>query len=65
MQTKSASIIEEIFIKASISHNVTKSEWQKIEYAIAEDCVSLEERLLIRRIQHSVYRGWFRVLGEA
>ncbi len=63
-QANTSTTIHEVFIKSSLSQKISLTDWHKLNLALSEGCLTQEEQRLIRRILHSVRRGWFDILGE-
>lgn len=55
--------IEQLFINASLSQKITQTDWEKLTVA-AKSSLTPEEQLMVKRIVHSVRRGWFLILGQ-
>lgn len=55
--------IEQLFINASLSQRITQTDWEKLTVA-AKSPLTPEEQLMVKRIVHSVRRGWFSILGQ-
>jgi hypothetical protein len=54
--------IEQLFINTSLSQKITQNDWEKLSI-IANSPLTPEEQLMVRRIVHSVRRGWFCILS--
>lgn len=54
--------IEELFVQASLSQEITETDWQELE-VLSEEALSPEARRMVKRIVHGVRRGWVTVLG--
>ena len=54
--------IERIFIDTSLSHQMTPQDWQQINDMAASALAKDDERI-VKRIMHSVRRGWIQVLS--
>ena len=56
--------IEELFVASSMSHTISKSDWQMLE-TLHELPLTLEAERLIKRIMHGVRRGWVSVIEQS
>ncbi|AFY83249.1 hypothetical protein [Oscillatoria acuminata] len=54
--------VRDMFINASLSQQISFHDWVLLN-ALPESNLSQEERRMIKRLMHSVRRGWFRVLS--
>jgi hypothetical protein len=54
--------IQDLFIKGSISHQINRIDWEKIN-TLSSSHLSAEDKLMIKRIRHSVRRGWINVFS--
>lgn len=54
--------VRDMFINASLSQQISFHDWVFLN-ALPESNLSQEERRMIKRLMHSVRRGWFRVLS--
>ncbi|MBK4732340.1 hypothetical protein JJD41_21080 [Oxynema sp. CENA135] len=59
----SNSQIQEVFINASLSQKVTHREWNLLQH-LMQAPLNQEEKRMIRRIVHSVDRGWFSLVAS-
>ncbi|WP_199249457.1 hypothetical protein [[Phormidium] sp. ETS-05] len=55
--------IEQLFVNTSLSQRITQNEWEQL-VTIANSPLTPEEQLMVKRIVHSVRRGWFSILGQ-
>ncbi|MEB3826061.1 hypothetical protein [Phormidium sp. CCY1219] len=55
-------MIRDLFINASLSQQISHHDW-KLLHSLSESSLSSEERRMIKRLIHSVKRGWFQVLA--
>lgn len=55
--------IEKLFVQASLSQEITETDWQQIAALSEQDPLSPEARRMVKRILHGVRRGWVTVLG--
>lgn len=54
--------IQDLFIHGSISHQINRVDWEKINN-LSSSNLSAEDELMIKRIRHSVRRGWINVFS--
>ena len=54
--------IEQLFLQASLSQEITETDWQQLE-VLSESPLSPEAQRMVKRIVHGVRRGWVTVLG--
>ncbi len=54
--------IQDLFIHGSISHQINRVDWEKIN-ALSGKNLSAEDQLILKRIRHSVRRGWINVFS--
>ena len=55
--------IEQIFIDTSLSQQMTKQDWQHINN-MAKSTLAKDDERIIKRMMHSVRRGWIQLLNE-
>ena len=54
--------IQNLFINGSMSHEINQRDWEKIN-TLSTQSLSAEDKLMIKRIRHSVRRGWINVFS--
>lgn len=54
--------IQNLFINGSMSHEINQRDWEKIN-TLSTKSLSAEDKLMIKRIRHSVRRGWINVFA--
>jgi len=54
--------IQDLFIHGSISHQIDQHDWEKIN-TLSGRTLSPEDELMIKRIRHSVRRGWIQIFS--
>ena len=54
--------IYQIFIDTSLSQQMTGQDWQQLN-ELAESSLAKDDERMVRRIMHSVRRGWIQVLS--
>lgn len=54
--------IHNLFINGAMSHQINKRDWEKIN-TMSSKSLSPEDELMIKRIRHSVRRGWINVFS--
>lgn len=54
--------IHQIFIDTSLSQQMTGQDWQHLN-ELAGSSLAKDDERMVRRIMHSVRRGWIRVLS--
>jgi len=53
----------ELFAKASLSRKITLDEQYEIMSAVVEERLNEEERVVVDRLLHAIYRGRLQVVG--
>lgn len=54
--------IQDLFINGCISHEINQGDWEKIN-VLSSKALSPEDELMIKRIRHSVRRGWINIFS--
>ncbi len=54
--------IQDLFIHGSISHQINRVDWERVN-TLSDSSLSAEDELTVRRIRHSVRRGWITVFS--
>jgi hypothetical protein len=54
--------IQDLFIHGSISRQISRVDWEKIN-TLSGKSLSAEDELMVKRIRHSVRRGWINVFS--
>lgn len=58
-----STMIRDLFVNTSLSQQISQHDWHLVN-ALSEYSLPQEERRMIKRLIHSVRRGWFTVLHE-
>ncbi len=54
--------IEQIFIDTSLTQQMTVQDWQHLNQ-LAQTPLPQDDERMVRRIMHSVRRGWIQILN--
>jgi hypothetical protein len=54
--------VDQIFINTSLTQQMTVQDWQHLN-ELAESSLAKDDERMVRRIMHSVRRGWIQVLN--
>jgi hypothetical protein len=54
--------IEQIFIDTSLTQQMTVQDWQHLNQ-LAQASLPQDDERIVRRIMHSVRRGWIQILN--
>ncbi len=54
--------IEQIFIDTSLTQQITAQDWQHLN-RLAKTSLPQDDERIVRRIMHSVRRGWIQILN--
>jgi len=54
--------IEQIFIDTSLTQRMTVQDWQQLN-ELAQASLAKDDERIVRRIMHSVRRGWIQILS--
>mgnify|MGYP003572523294 CR=1 FL=1 len=54
--------VEQIFIDTSLTQRMTVQDWQQLN-ELAQASLAKDDERIVRRIMHSVRRGWIQILS--
>ncbi len=60
--SRKPSKIEQIFIDTSLTQQMTVQDWQHLNQ-LAQASLPQDDERMVRRIMHSVRRGWIQILN--